>query len=85
VIDAAEMRWGEVEAGLTYAGRGRFLWSREDLWVHWLDADNRTAAVGNPTGQWFAILDRTGKPGERRRAAREVLEWYGYAVRDGAR
>ncbi|NIY99674.1 lipocalin, partial [Salipiger sp. HF18] len=27
------------------------------------------------------IMDRTGRPGERLTAAREILEWYGYDLR----
>ncbi|MGP6086220.1 lipocalin family protein [Antarctobacter jejuensis] len=58
--------------------QGRFSLGGQEYWVYWLDADNRTAAIGDPDGRRVWIMDRTGKPGERLRAAREILEWYGY-------
>ena len=57
---------------------GRLMVGEDALWVHWLDADNRTAAMGDPAGSRVWIMDRTGRPGERLRAAREILDWYGY-------
>jgi apolipoprotein D and lipocalin family protein len=48
------------------------------LWVHWLDFDNRTAALGAPDGSRVWIMDRSGAPAERLSAAREILDWYGY-------
>lgn len=59
-------------------GQGRLDLVGEAIWVHWLDVDNRTAALGDPDGGRVWIMDRTGRPGERLRAAREILEWYGY-------
>ena len=59
-------------------GPGRLVVGRETVWIHWIDADNRTAALGNPDGTRVWIMDRAGKPGERLRAAREILTWYGY-------
>ncbi len=59
-------------------GQGRFASGETEVWVHWLDDDDRTVAMGAPGGTWFAILDRTGRPGERLNAARDILEWYGY-------
>lgn len=72
------VRIGGVALPLQDKGQGRLLLGEEQLWVHWLDADNRTAAMGNPEGTRVWIMDRTGKPGERLKAAREILEWYGY-------
>ncbi|MFW2587173.1 lipocalin [Sagittula sp. SSi028] len=63
---------------LTDMGRGRFVAGPDEVWVHWLDADARTAAIGDPHGGWFAVIDRTGAPRERLHAARDILEWYGY-------
>ena len=72
---------------LTLAGRtlplkmtapGRFDLAGQQIWVHWLDADNRTAAMGDPQGGRVWIMDRSGQPGERLGAAREILDWYGY-------
>ncbi|MBP0482869.1 lipocalin [Sagittula salina] len=78
LFGANAMRFGTDTRVLVPQGLGRFDWGEGTLWVHWLDADNRTLAMGDPGGGWFAILDRTGRPGERLRAAREILEWYGY-------
>lgn len=63
---------------VTDAGMGRLRVAGQPLWVHWIDADNRTAALGDPTGQRVWIMDRSGQPGERLHAAREILDWYGY-------
>ncbi|WP_425102143.1 lipocalin [Tropicibacter sp. S64] len=57
---------------------GRLMVQGRPVWVHWLDVDNRTAALGDPNGSQVWIMDRTGKPGERRQAARDILAWYGY-------
>lgn len=46
--------------------------------MHWLDDDNRTAALGDPGGARVWIMDRTGTPRERLAAARSILAWYGY-------
>lgn len=67
-----------VAIPLTDQGAGRFDAGGAPLWVHWIDADNRTAAMGDPGGSRVWIMDRTGAPGERLRAAREILDWYGY-------
>lgn len=78
VVMQDALRFGPVAAPLRRQGQGRFAWGDGALWVHWLDADNRTVAMGDPHGGWYAVLDRSGAPGERLRAAREILEWYGY-------
>ncbi|MBN9886584.1 lipocalin [Salipiger abyssi] len=62
-------------------GAGRFELAGQTVWVHWLDADNRTAAMGDPAGARVWIMDRGGAPGERLHAAREILDWYGYDLR----
>lgn len=67
-----------VQIGFAPEGTGRFRLGNEAIWVHWLDIDNRTAAMGEPGGKRVWIMDRTGQPGERLGAAREILEWYGY-------
>ena len=65
---------------LRVLGQGRFATSDSEYWVHWLDADNRTAALGDPHGSWFAILDRGDGSTDRLNAAREILAWYGYQL-----
>jgi apolipoprotein D and lipocalin family protein len=62
-------------------GPGRFRFFGEEIWVHWMDADNRTAALGAPSGEMFWIMDRGDASGDRLRAAREILEWYGYDLK----
>lgn len=77
-ISKGEMRIGGVALRMTNKGQGRFVLGDMDIWVHWLDFDNRTAAMGDPQGRRVWIMDRTGNPGERLKAAREILDWYGY-------
>lgn len=67
-----------VEQSFAPSGPGRFKLGGEDIWVHWLDINNRTAALGNPDGARVWIMDRQGNPGERLNAARKILNWYGY-------
>ncbi|SLN37524.1 Lipocalin-like domain protein [Aquimixticola soesokkakensis] len=60
-------------------GPGRFTFAAERYWVLWVDADYRTAVVGQPSGGQGYILDRTrqGSP-DRLLAARDILQWNGY-------
>ena len=51
----------------------------EELWVLWVDEGFRTAVLGTPSGSQAFILDRSATPApDRMRAAREILDWYGY-------
>nr|WP_249200245.1 lipocalin [Thetidibacter halocola] len=59
-------------------GPGRVRIGGEEIWIHWIDADGRTAALGDPGGARVWIMDRSGRPGERLVAARTILDWYGY-------
>jgi len=63
----------------TPRGQGRYDTGDGPLWVHWIDVGNRTAALGDPSGSRVWIMDRaaSGSP-DRIRAAREILDWYGY-------
>lgn len=50
-----------------------------EIWVHWMDFDDRTMAIGNPNGNMVAILDRSANGGaDRIVAARDILDWFGY-------
>ena len=50
-----------------------------DLWVLWVDEGFRTAVLGTPSGSRALMLDRNAAPApDRLRAAREILDWYGY-------
>lgn len=62
-------------------GKGRFggRGGIPEWWVLWMDADNRTAAIGTPDGAFGWIMDRRAKGGgDRIRAAREIMQWMGY-------
>ncbi|SMX44865.1 hypothetical protein MAA8898_03079 [Maliponia aquimaris] len=72
------VRIGGAALPASDTGKGRLMLGGQAVWVHWLDADNRTAAMGDPGGGRVWIMDRTGAPGERLTAAREILSWYGY-------
>lgn len=49
------------------------------IWVVWVDADYRTAAIGTPDGRFGWVLDRAATGGEDRiTAAREILDFNGY-------
>lgn len=85
IAPGARLRFGVDQAvlagqavSLSDQGRGRLLLGGNPVWIYWIDADNRTAAMGDPDGQRVWIMDRTGRPGERLRIAREILQWYGY-------
>ena len=67
---------------LVAAGPGRFAPPKGEVWwVLWADVGYRTLAIGTPSGRFGFILNRGGDlPEDRLRAAREVLEWNGYAV-----
>lgn len=67
-----------IEQSFTLSGPGRFMLGGEEIWVHWLDINDRTAALGNPDGARVWVMDRQGNPGERLKAARKILDWYGY-------
>ncbi|SNS42751.1 lipocalin family protein [Antarctobacter heliothermus] len=85
IAPGAQLRFGADQAvlagqavALSDQGRGRLLLGDRPVWIYWIDADNRTVAMGDPDGQRVWIMDRTGRPGERLRIAREILQWYGY-------
>ncbi len=65
---------------LAVAGPGRFAPPKGEVWwVLWADVGYRTLVIGTPSGRFGFILDKGGDlPGDRMRAAREVLEWNGY-------
>ncbi len=51
----------------------------EALWLLWVDEGFRTAVLGTPSGSQAFILDRSATPApDRIRAARKILDWYGY-------
>lgn len=53
----------------------------EPLWVLWIDADYRVAAIGTPSGRFGMILSRAPDArGDLVAAAREVLDFNGYAL-----
>lgn len=66
---------------LAAVGPGRFAPPQGEVWwVLWADVGYRTLVIGTPSGRFGFILNRDGPlPDDRLRAAREVLEWNGYA------
>lgn len=51
----------------------------QEWWILWADIDNRTLAIGTPSGDFGFVLDRTGQlPPDRLKAAQEIFEWGGY-------
>lgn len=53
----------------------------EPLWLLWIDADYRVAAIGTPSGRFGMILSREpAARGDLYTAAREVLDFNGYAL-----
>lgn len=65
-------------------GPGRFVVPGQPgpWWVLWADADYRTLVIGTPSGRLGFILNRDGAlPGDRLTAAREILDWNGYDLR----
>ena len=74
-----ELWLGEI--ALPARGNGRFggTGGIPEWWVLWLDADNRTAAIGTPGGEFGWIMDRKPKGGaDRIGAAKEIMQWMGY-------
>ncbi|WP_298857735.1 lipocalin family protein [uncultured Sulfitobacter sp.] len=72
---------------LTWISRGRYSVRMPDgmtreFWVLWVDEGFRTAVLGNKTGEFGWIVDRSTKGGaDRMKAAREILDFNGYDVR----
>ena len=53
----------------------------EVLWILWVDADYRIAAVGTPSGAFGRIMSRDPVPrDDLLRAAREVMDFNGYDI-----
>jgi apolipoprotein D and lipocalin family protein len=48
------------------------------IWVLWIDADNRSIAIGTPDGSLGMILSKDAIPNDRLQAASEILAWNGY-------
>jgi len=52
-----------------------------ELWVLWMDFDDRTMAIGTPDGRFGLIFDKSATGGaDRITAARDIMEWFGYEV-----
>lgn len=52
---------------------------RAELWVMWMDFDDRTAAIGTPSGEFGWIMDKNATGGgDRITAARDIMDWFGY-------
>jgi apolipoprotein D and lipocalin family protein len=66
---------------------GRFaLPGMADWWVLWIDADDRTALIGTPGGEFGFVLNRGGAlPEDRLKAASDIAVFNGYRAEDLAR
>jgi len=63
------------------AADGRPDLGTDPLWVLWIDADDRVAAIGTPSGRFGMILSRSpAARGDLLAAAREALDFNGYAL-----
>lgn len=63
-------------------GPGRFAVARQEWWVLWADGDYRTLVIGTPSGAFGFVLNRGGAISpDRLTAAREILDWNGYDLR----
>lgn len=61
-------------------GPGRLTVGGEEWWILWVDSGYRTMVIGTPSGRFGMILDRGAIPPDRLTAAREVLDFNGYAT-----
>jgi len=61
-------------------GPGRLRVGDEDWWVLWVDSGYRTMVIGTPSGRFGLVLDRGEIPADRLSAAREILDFNGYAT-----
>ncbi|KEJ89235.1 lipocalin [Sulfitobacter donghicola DSW-25 = KCTC 12864 = JCM 14565] len=67
-------------------GKGRYAvqmpdGNTRDFWVLWVDEGFRTAVLGNKSGDFGWIVDRSTKGGsDRIKAAKEILDFNGYDV-----
>lgn len=67
-------------------GKGRFSVTmpngqNREFWVLWVDEGFRTAVLGNKSGEFGWIVDRSTKGGaDRLKAASEILDFNGYNV-----
>ena len=96
IDDAGNAGFESFTTVLAESGNGRFreaggsaAFDGKMLWVLWMDADDRTAAIGTPGGEFGWIMDRRATGGQDRlKAAREIMKWMGYdmdAMRKGMR
>lgn len=82
-LDGARQRF-RGEAAIAVPGRFVLAGAEgalaEPWWVLWADHDNRSLVIGTPSGRMGFVLDRGRMPGDRITAAREILDWNGYAL-----
>jgi apolipoprotein D and lipocalin family protein len=70
----------KVSGLATPSGPGRLqVRGMEDWWILWVDSGYRTLAVGTPSGAFGFVLDRASASSDRLVAAREVMDFNGYA------
>lgn len=69
-----------VNARARHIGNGRLQVSgeAEAWWVIWADYDDRSVILATPSGSFASILDHGKIPGDRLKAARDMLGYNGY-------
>lgn len=78
-VDTQDIYIKQKPAKYSYDRAGRFATDDGPLWVYWVDAGYRTVAMGDPQGTRVWIMDRRANSSpDRLRAARKILQWYGY-------
>lgn len=81
--------WGEVGDShpillttydITHSGRLSASHDAQNvIWVLWIDEDHRTAVLGNPSGSFAQIINRTPTlRADRLQAAKDILKFNGY-------
>lgn len=75
-------RMERISSRATPSGPGRMQLSGQsaDWWVIWADWDMRTLVLADPKGSFAVILDRGRISPDRMKAARDLLDFNGYAV-----
>ncbi len=71
------------KGAMRLVGPGRFEVPNQPgpWWILWADVDYRTLVIGTPDGRIGFILNRGGFPADRVKAARELLDFNGYDLK----
>ncbi len=84
VCSGPDCAFQKEETAARVSGPGRLRMKLDgkqvELWLLWVDADYRTAAIGTPSGAFGWIMEKGSKttPPDRLAAAKDILDWMGY-------